>query len=150
MDMAYDSERSQTSNQSRMNESSIKKSSTTYISCKYWQFEIHFELIIERKRERGEGTIHPDNIIFGMSGSIIGSDDGKNQEEVGPPDPPENWDRCRAYLKRKTRFCKQWPTDGKMYCVNHQHLEEQVSSSSDAGSKKAIRKRIPCPIDPSQ
>ena len=84
-----------------------------------------------------------------MSGAID-TDECKRQEKAGPPDPPENWDRCQAYLERKTRFCKQWPTGGKMYCGNHQHLEEQVLSSSETGSKKAIRNRIPCPVDPSQ
>jgi len=71
------------------------------------------------------------------------------KKELGPPQPPENWKRCRAYLERKKRFCKQWPTDGKLYCGNHLHLEKNIASSSFRGGKIVVRKRIPCPIDPS-
>lgn len=65
---------------------------------------------------------------------------------AGPPEPPADWKRCRAYMERKNRFCKQWPNDGKLYCGNHQHLEKEVAGET----KNSVRKRIPCPIDPSQ
>mmetsp|Transcript_5421 Transcript_5421/g.15728 ORF Transcript_5421/g.15728 Transcript_5421/m.15728 type:complete len:99 (-) Transcript_5421:3018-3314(-) len=76
--------------------------------------------------------------------------ESKKPKKMGPPQPPENWDRCQFYVERKKRFCRQRPADGKKYCGNHQHLEEDVLSSSDPGNQKKIRKRIPCPIDPSQ
>ena len=93
-----------------------------------------------------------------MSESICRADadkskTNKREEFVGPPQPPENWDRCRAYMKRKGRFCRQQITKGNLYCGNHQHLEEQSVSCSfidNIASKKKFRKRVPCPIDPSQ
>lgn len=72
--------------------------------------------------------------------------DAETCKPVGPPQPPENWERCQAYVERKKRFCKQWPNKGKMYCGNHQELEK----ISETGSTGAVRKRIQCPIDPSQ
>ena len=92
------------------------------------------------------------NFFYTMKGSAVGTEErkSKKQKKEGPPEPPENWDRCRFYVERKNRFCKQWPTNGNKYCGNHQHLEEEVPSSSESGNKKKIRKRIPCPIDPSQ
>ena len=30
-------------------------------------------------------------------------------QPAGPPQPPADWKRCRAYMERKKRFCKQWP-----------------------------------------
>jgi tRNA:m4X modification enzyme len=78
---------------------------------------------------------------------VVDTKEHKQKDEEGPPEPPEGWKRCRAYLERKRRFCKQWPNDGKKYCGNHQHLETTISGSGNEGS---VRKRIPCPIDPSQ
>eukprot|EP00536_Pseudo-nitzschia_multiseries_P019186 jgi/Psemu1/59373/gm1.59373_g len=92
------------------------------------------------KRQKEEGPPEP-----GME-----ERESKIPKKVEPPEPPENWDRCRFYVERKNRFCKQWPADGRKYCGNHQHLEEDGLTSSDPGNKKKIRKRIPCPIDPSQ
>ena len=64
--------------------------------------------------------------------------------ETDPPVPPANWDRCKVYLQRKGRFCKQFPYPGRTYCGNHIHLLD--NHDVDA---VVVRKRIPCPIDPS-
>lgn len=67
-------------------------------------------------------------------------------DSSGEPQPPPEWDRCMAYLgQHKGRFCRQHPASGKKYCGNHQHLEEKAAADISYG-----RKRIPCPIDPSQ
>jgi tRNA:m4X modification enzyme len=78
---------------------------------------------------------------------------------------PKGWDRCHAYLDRKSRFCRQeilpsLASVGLFYCGNHRHLyatsevvtnlhlEPNLTTTIDtAGSRK--RKRIPCPVDPS-
>ena len=71
------------------------------------------------------------------------SDNAEEDSEVKqPPKPPENWNRCHAYLERKKRFCRQQRQASSVFCGNHQHLE--VSPSKSNG-----RKRIPCPLDPS-
>jgi tRNA:m4X modification enzyme len=65
----------------------------------------------------------------------------------GDPEPPNDWDRCNAYLKRKRRFCSQHPLpshdkDGKKllrFCGNHQHLLPHCKSN---------QRRVPCPVDP--
>jgi tRNA:m4X modification enzyme len=61
--------------------------------------------------------------------------------ETDPPVPPANWDRCHVYLQRKGRFCKQFPYPGSTHCGNHIHLLDHHVD--------AVRKRIPCPVDPS-
>jgi tRNA:m4X modification enzyme len=64
------------------------------------------------------------------------------------PKPPNDWDRCHAYIERKRRFCKQKPSDGSAdtprFCGHHLHL--LVSPETTVIRK---RKRVPCPIDPS-
>ncbi|KAL7566683.1 hypothetical protein ACA910_017745 [Epithemia clementina (nom. ined.)] len=38
--------------------------------------------------------------------------------------PPNGWTRCRVYLPRKRRFCRQnpVPNDPRCFCGNHQHI----------------------------
>ena len=48
------------------------------------------------------------------------------------PPLPEKWDRCHAYNKRKSKYCKQMPlplsgkcsntTNQPRYCGHHRHL----------------------------
>jgi tRNA:m4X modification enzyme len=64
-----------------------------------------------------------------------------SQGEKKVPEVPANWDRCHAYMKQKSRFCRQRRQGSRsLYCGNHQHLEPTNHSQ---------RKRIPCPVDPS-
>lgn len=66
-----------------------------------------------------------------------------SQPSSVPLVPPDDWDRCHAYLEPKKRFCRQRPADSSLkYCGNHQHLLEGEYSTTG-------RKRIPCPLDPS-
>ncbi|XP_074858301.1 tRNA:m(4)X modification enzyme TRM13 homolog isoform X2 [Carettochelys insculpta] len=45
--------------------------------------------------------------------------------------------RCAYFVERKKRFCKMMPAQGRRFCGEHAHQEEQND-----------RKRIPCPLDP--
>jgi tRNA:m4X modification enzyme len=91
-------------------------------------------------------------------------------DAVHPPPVPDGWERCHAYMDRKKRFCRQEvvpitvdndqakKSAGPRYCGNHQHLvpvscgyttPSSNDDSSNAKKRKRIRKRIPCPMDPS-
>ena len=89
---------------------------------------------------------------------------------VQPPSVPDGWDRCHAYMERKGRFCRQevlpsLALSGQFYCGNHRHLLNSSTLSSNGTAvlsttntlllqvgndqdKGVLRKRIPCPIDP--
>nr|XP_008168830.1 tRNA:m(4)X modification enzyme TRM13 homolog isoform X2 [Chrysemys picta bellii] len=45
--------------------------------------------------------------------------------------------RCGYFVERKKRFCKMIPAQGRRFCGEHGHQEEEND-----------RKRIPCPLDP--
>uniref|UniRef100_A0A674K0L9 tRNA:m(4)X modification enzyme TRM13 n=1 Tax=Terrapene triunguis TaxID=2587831 RepID=A0A674K0L9_9SAUR len=45
--------------------------------------------------------------------------------------------RCGYFVERKKRFCKMIPAQGRLFCGEHGHQEEEND-----------RKRIPCPLDP--
>jgi len=86
------------------------------------------------------------------------------------PNPPPDWQRCRAFMPSKGRFCRASKNclvppppnssheagDEAIYCGNHAHLYDSgaatngnvgVDGSGNQPRKKG--KRIPCPIDPS-
>lgn len=67
------------------------------------------------------------------------------EEPKEAPKPPENWDRCHAFLERKNRFCRQAQCPASLFCGNHRPSPD-VSLSKDNGTQ---RKRVPCPVDPS-
>ena len=58
------------------------------------------------------------------------------------PPPPDGWDRCHAFLKKKQRYCHQYPNADSSYCGNHQEL-----ANANNEVKDDTIKRIPCPID---
>uniref|UniRef100_A0A452IWZ8 tRNA:m(4)X modification enzyme TRM13 n=1 Tax=Gopherus agassizii TaxID=38772 RepID=A0A452IWZ8_9SAUR len=45
--------------------------------------------------------------------------------------------RCGYFVERKKRFCRMIPAQGRRFCGEHGHQEEEND-----------RKRIPCPLDP--
>jgi len=80
-----------------------------------------------------------------------------NDDKSQPPPPPEGWDRCHAFVPRKSRYCRQFPNPGSKYCGNHYDLEENTTTNADNTTTSAAtstssppnerRKRIPCPVD---
>lgn len=58
------------------------------------------------------------------------------------PQLPEGWERCRAFLAQKQRYCRQVPSPDSFYCGNHQELDARTKKNV---SQKCIR--VPCPID---
>ncbi|KAF9952054.1 tRNA:m(4)X modification enzyme TRM13 [Mortierella alpina] len=78
----------------------------------------------------------------------------KRQKVQAPPPPVPNRPRqCHFLILGKNKYCSLTAKLGFKFCGEHSMLEEGASSGAEAaadGSEaKTIRKRIPCPFDPS-
>ena len=78
-----------------------------------------------------------------------------------PPPLPEGWNRCRAFMVKKKRHCRQMPIKGTMFCGNHvdfvlvchpfankagQSTSEKTISTTDNQSRiKRLRIGLPQP-----
>ncbi|KAL9190192.1 hypothetical protein ACHAXT_007403 [Thalassiosira profunda] len=64
--------------------------------------------------------------------------DGKKSGAADPP-LPDGWDRCHAYNRKKSRYCRQMPlppsaqcfANQPRYCGNHRHLLEEWLSNNE-------------------
>lgn len=59
------------------------------------------------------------------------------------PDP----NTCQYFVKRKKRYCRMTVKKGSNYCGEHLPQEEL---NSESNTDKSNRKRVFCPLDPSQ
>lgn len=69
------------------------------------------------------------------------------------PQLPENWQRCRAFMTKKKRYCRQIPIKGSMFCGNHvdyvsvcQPAPEGEDKSSSCNRSRTKRPRIGLPL----
>ncbi|KAG9323910.1 hypothetical protein KVV02_006276 [Mortierella alpina] len=78
----------------------------------------------------------------------------KRQKVQAPPPPVPNRPRqCHFLILGKNKYCSLTAKLGFKFCGEHSMLEEAASpnaeAAADGSEAKTIRKRIPCPFDPS-
>ncbi|KAG0002803.1 tRNA:m(4)X modification enzyme TRM13 [Entomortierella chlamydospora] len=82
----------------------------------------------------------------------------KRQKVQGPPPPVPNRPRqCHFLQPNKNKYCSLTTKLGNKFCGEHSMYESATSTTSSDGTEgtnggpdgQAIRKRIPCPFDPS-
>ncbi|KAG0359018.1 hypothetical protein BGZ54_010162 [Gamsiella multidivaricata] len=79
----------------------------------------------------------------------------KRQKVQGPPPPVPNRPRqCHFLLLSKNKYCSLTAKLGNKFCGEHSMYEQIAPPASDSASagengENNVRKRIPCPFDPS-